>query len=337
MEGTDIDRDRTLDRRRLLAAGGAVGVGAWVAPSIVSAPAASAATVAPPCVRGVVGTVTSGPLARHVAVTATHAYVSRSPDSIQVVDLATATQSGTIDLGLGFPAGGDVAILGTDLYVAIPGGVRIYDLVTETLTGEIPIVTPILELAVDAASCYVTHGSDAPTVEIIDLGTMAVGAPIMTGVEPHGVAVTPTGAIVANSGSGTVSIIDAATNSVTDTIAVGASPESVATTATRAYVVNFVDATVSIIDLATNAVVDTVVLGPSGSIRGVAATPTHAYFANTEAGVVVLDAATNAITETIPAGDFPWAIATNGTHLAIADPNYGRTTIVDLCTETPPP
>lgn len=175
---------------------------------------------------------------------------------------------------------------------------------------------------------YVANKID-DTVSVVDPARSAVVATVPVGVNPFGVAVSPTEprVYVANCAcqppisrdtaqAGTVSVIDTTSNQVIATVPVGKVPAALAVThdGRRVYVANGFSDSISVIDTASNTVVKTLsTLVPSGSIStpaGVGVNPVRpeAYVTNVVFSVghflYVIDTTTDSIVDfvTLPLG-----------------------------------
>ena len=182
-----------------------------------------------------------------------------------------------------------------------------------------------------ASSSNCTYG----TVSVIDTASGLVTATIPVGIDPQGVAVSPSGRRVyvnnycGNSAcfNGTVSVIDTATNAVTATITVGANPIGVTVNpdGSRVYVANNGSDTVSVIDTATGQVTGspiTVGVNPFG----VAVSPdgSRVYATNDSSdSVSVIDTATDQVTASIIESD-PLGVAVS--------PDGSRVYVSNNCT-----
>jgi YVTN family beta-propeller protein len=128
---------------------------------------------------------------------------------------------------------------------------------------------------------FVTNYLDN-SVSVIDTRTQKLIATIPVGVNPRGIATTPSGdaIYVTNVGEGTVSIIDSATLTVINTITVGAIPWQIIITpdGTMAFVSNSMSGTVSVIDTASDKVIKTIVgVGPKPAALGLVSNPDKLY------------------------------------------------------------
>jgi DNA-binding beta-propeller fold protein YncE/predicted Ser/Thr protein kinase len=119
-----------------------------------------------------------------------------------------------------------------------------------TKRGLAPHAAP-LRLAVGAGGLWVSSASTG-TVRRIDLGTLAVGPPILAGRGPAGVTVAGGLVWVANSLSGTVTRIDPSLHAILgDPIPAGGTPGGIDAGPETVWVANSADDTVSRIDIAT--------------------------------------------------------------------------------------
>ncbi|HET6781121.1 MAG TPA: PxKF domain-containing protein [bacterium] len=137
-------------------------------------------------------------------------------DSVSIMDAATLSSIGSIDVG----------------------------------------VSPIgIAVSADGSRIYVTN-EDSGTVSVINSATNAVVATVTVGNNPVGVTVTPDGArvYVANSLSGTVSVIDAGTNMRIGDVHVGNHPYGISNDGAQVYVALVHDSKVVVINRATNAI-----------------------------------------------------------------------------------
>ncbi len=106
-----------------------------------------------------------------------------------------------------------------------------------------------LRLAVGAGGLWVSSASTG-TVRRIDLGTMAVGAPILAGRGPAGVTVGQGLVWVANSRSATVTRVDPSTHAILgDPIPVGEQPGGIDTGTSAVWVASAADNSVTRLDL----------------------------------------------------------------------------------------
>lgn len=222
-------------------------------------------------------------------------------DTVSVIDLQTNTVVATIsDASFNEPYTVTINAAGTIAYVTNSNSTTItrIDIATNTVLGTIGGFDGPSGMAITPAGdkAYVNnYGSGNPdssgnatTVRVVDLNTNAIiGAPILVGLAPAALAVTPDGAYVyvinyidGNPGTGTTSVIRTSDNTVVATIYGFSGPFGIAITPNGkyAYVTNFgsnnfapVGTTVSVIDLAINRISATIKLGTQPS--GVAITP----------------------------------------------------------------
>ncbi|MDE3055628.1 MAG: YncE family protein [Verrucomicrobiota bacterium] len=209
----------------------------------------------------------NGPYTVTINSAGTRAYVTNSNSTtVTIIDIATNRVIGIID-GLDGPSGFAITPDGKYAYVNNYGG-------------------PI------------TGSGNGRTVQVVDLNTNTiVGGPLVVGIAPAALAITPDGAYVyvisyidGNLGTGTISIIRTSDNSVALNAIRGFSgPFAIAITpdGEYAYVTNFgsnnftpVGTTISIVSLRSNTIVDTITLGIQPA--GVAITPdgSLAYVSN---------------------------------------------------------
>lgn len=149
-----------------------------------------------------------------------------------------------------------------------------------------------------------------------DTYSATIAGAIALGAAPHGVAVSPDGALiyVTDFSARSVSVIDAAQLRVVDTIAVGRGAVNVilSTDGSRAYVTNELDDTLSVIDTTTRQVIRTVALldRPHGMALGVEPTTgivdQRLYVANLGSDQVsVLDTTTLTVLAHVAVGNTP--------------------------------
>lgn len=217
-------------------------------------------------------------------------------DSVTVINANTNLPVTTIyDPSFSQPYTVTINASGTKAYVSNSDGttITVINVATNTVVGVINgfdgpsgfAITP------DQTRAYVNNyggpegvmSGNGTTVRVVDLATNAiVGAPIMVGTAPAGLAVTPDGAHVyvinyvdGNPDTGTISIIRTSDNTVVGTIPGLFGPFDIAITPDGlfAYVTNFgsnnfepYGTTVSVVDLTSNAITGTINVGiqPSG-------------------------------------------------------------------------
>lgn len=217
-------------------------------------------------------------------------------DTVSVINIATNTVVTTIsNPSFNEPYTITINPAGTKAYVTNSNSttITIIDIATNTVVGTIGGFDGPSGMAItpDGNTAYVNNyggpeglqSGNADTVRVVNLNTNAiVGAPIVVGLAPAGLAITPNGAFVyvinyvdGNPGTGTISIIQTSSNSVVGTIHGFSGPFSIAITPNGqfAYVTNFgsnnfspVGTTVSVVNLSTNTITATIALGtqPSG-------------------------------------------------------------------------
>jgi len=230
--------------------------------------------------------------------------------TVSVLNLTNNTLEQTIsDASFNQPYTVTINKAGTKAYVTNSNSttITIIDIATNTVMGTIGgfdgpsgmVITPSGDIA------YVNNygGPDGvgsgsgTTVRVVNLTTNTiVGAPIMVGLAPASLAITPDGKFVyvinyvdGNTGTGTISVIQTSNNTVIDTITGFSGPFAIAITPNGqyAYVTNFgsnnfepIGTTVSVINLKINAVIATINVGIQPS--GIAITPNglFAYVTN---------------------------------------------------------
>jgi autotransporter-associated beta strand protein/YVTN family beta-propeller protein len=181
------------------------------------------------------------------------------------------------------------------------------------LTALIGIGTSHLCEAQIEVDAYITDPLSGKVFVFNTATNTSVGAPILAGSLPIGVAVSPDGryTYVTNNDNSTLSIIDTVTHVVVGSTNVGTGPIGVAVTPNGKYVYvtspgpimnnnGFVGNTVSVINAATNALVGSITVG-TGPI-GIALTPDgkFAYVGNNGSDVVsVINTAANTVVSSI--------------------------------------
>jgi DNA-binding beta-propeller fold protein YncE/predicted Ser/Thr protein kinase len=150
--------------------------------------------------------------------------------------------------------------------------------------GLAPHAAP-LRLAVGAGGLWVSSASTG-TVRRIDLGTLAVGPPILAGRGPAGVTVGHGLVWVANSRSASVTRVDPATHSILgDPIAVGEQPGGIDAGTEAVWVASAVDNSVTRLDLASgDPIGNTIDVGPKPG--AVVVGPEAVWVANNGNGTV---------------------------------------------------
>lgn len=277
-------------------------------------------------------------------------YAIAGSDSVSVIDLSNNLLKTTIsDLSFKEPYTITITADGSKAYVTNSNGttVTIIDIATNTVSGIIDGFDGPSGLAIKpgSATAYVNNyggpsgvmSGNGTTVRLVDLQANAiVGAPIVVGTAPAGLAMAPNGAFVyvinyidGNPGTGTISIIRTSDNTVVGTIPGFSGPFSIAITpdGNFAYVTNFgsnnfapYGTTVSVVNLQTNTIIKTIDLGiqPSGiaitpdgkfayasnynTLYAVGA-PTFADLTPGQGTVMIIDTATNEVVPPIIAVD----------------------------------
>ncbi len=267
--------------------------------------------------------VTLTPDNRFLYVANNNNYGIAGSDSISVINTETNLVETTIfDASFNQPYRITMNAAGTKAYVCNSNDctVSVIDIATNTVSNVIPgfdgpsgfAITPDGNFAYVnnyGAPCGVGSGN-ATSVRVVDLNTeMIVGAPIVVGLAPAGLDITPDGAFVyvinyedGNPGTGTISIIRTSDNTViAPTITGFSGPFAIAITPDGkfAYVTNFgsnnfapYGTTVSKVDLDTNVIVATINL--SIQPAGIAVSPDSKFvyvtnFNNLYAGAMFTD------------------------------------------------
>jgi len=156
-------------------------------------------------------------------------YVSANQNggAVTVVELATKQIVNVISMGLGtMPLGVAPNPNGQEVYLAFsgpPDEVKIYDPLSNTITGSIPVGSRPVGIAVtpNGGKVYVSNEL-GNSVTIWNTSTKQ-STTTFVGTAPSGIAVSPDGsrAYVANRGDGTVSVLSTVTDQVTNTIPIG--------------------------------------------------------------------------------------------------------------------
>lgn len=295
-----------VSRRRMLAAGGAIGTTAWVAPQIFSVAAGAAASVpvvpCPPTPSTIVQLEGAAPAPQGIALSATRAYVVLGGVPIGAATFPTATNSSPSNFLL--PA------TSAPTYIALrPSGSRAY--VTDS-NGFLLVCS-----AVGTGLIYITS--------------------VPVGTAPRQLAVSDTRAYVANSGSNSVSVVDIVAaspteNTVVATVPLTGSPAGIALTPTRAYVTT--PTGLSAIDIVSgsgteNTVVDVI---PLANASAIAIAGGFAYVTTGDA-LAVVDLATSAITSVaLPPLTGAKAVGLNATDAFVL--GASSLTQIDLATTT---
>lgn len=258
-------------------------------------------------------------------------------DTVSVIDLTNNTVAKTItDPSFNEPYTVTINADGTRAYITNSNSttITIIDIATLSVIGIISgfdgpsgmVITP------DGNRAYVNNyggpsgvGSGfGTTVRVVDLNTNTIiGAPIIVGLAPAALAITPDGAFVyvinytnGNLGSGTVGVIQTSTNKLVNTITGFSGPFGIAITPNGkyAYVTNFgsnnfspTGTTVSVIQLSSNEVIATIKVGQQPS--GITFTPDGRLAYVTNYNTIYLVAGFNNLT-----------------------PGIGTVNIIDVCT-----
>jgi YVTN family beta-propeller protein len=281
-------------------------------------------------------------------------YGIANSDNVSVLNLTNNTVVTTInDASFMQPYTVTINASGTKAYITNSFGttISIINTISNTVEGIIGgfdgpsgmVITP------DGTRAYVNNygagmtSGTATTVRVVDLNTNTIiGAPIMVGLAPAAIAISPDGRFVytinyvdGNPGTGTMSVIQTSNNTVIATIPGFSGPFAIAITSDGkfAYVTNFgsnnftpVGTTVSVVDLTINAIVATIPIGIQPSSIAITPDSRYAYvtsydtlytntinFTGLTAGqgtVNIIDIASNTLLPvTIPVGRSPAGIA----------------------------
>ena len=167
----------------------------------------------------------TGPIAVRVSPDNVRLYVLGGNGILSVIDRASRTKTGTVNLSAPQTRGLAVTPDGSRLYVSTYGthAVKVIDTASMAVVTTVPMAAGSLPLGVDATpdGQYVfVAGLLGNTVTVIRTATNTVAATIPVGTRPHSVGVLPDGtrAYAPNANSGTVSRIDTATLTGTGTI-----------------------------------------------------------------------------------------------------------------------
>ncbi|MDR3550864.1 MAG: YncE family protein [Candidatus Babeliales bacterium] len=226
-------------------------------------------------------------------------------DTVSVLDLTNNLLFKTIsDASFSEPYTVTINAAGTRAYVTNSNSttITIIDIATNAVIGTIGGFDGPSGMAItpSGALAYVNNyggpggvgSGNATTVRVVDLNSNTIiGAPIVVGLAPASLAITPNGAFVyvinyvtGNPGTGTISVIRTSDNTVVDTIPGFSGPFAIAITpdGKYAYVTNFgsnnfmpIGTTVSVVDLSTNTISATIELAIQPS--GIAITPDGRY------------------------------------------------------------
>lgn len=208
--------------------------------------------------------------------------------------------------------------------------------IRQLLTACILCLLLSFEQAVSAAPFAYIPNLDGANVSVIDTANNIMTANIPVGLNPYGVATSPTtGRVyITNRGDHTVSVIDSASKTVRVTIPVGLAPTGVAVSPDekKVYVASMAGHNVSVIDTATNSVIATI---PVAYAAGVAITPdnskvfvTNSHSTNT---VRVIETAGNTEIATITVGNRPTGIAItpDGTKAYVGNHDSGTISVIN--------
>jgi YVTN family beta-propeller protein len=276
----------------------------------------------------------------------TYGYVTGvTGNTIDVVNLATDTVTGTMTVGSASPGQGPDDMVfnsaGTYAYVASEAGVvAVVNLTTNTVVDSIDIANQPNSISIIPGGQYAwVFGQGSGVVSIVDLATNTVTG-TFTAVEGLSDPVfneAGTYGYLADFNTGQVYVVNVATDAVT-TLTVGSDPEITANPAgTLAYVENYGSDTISVINLSTNTVTATITVGTSPSSVTFNSAGTYAYVTNSGSNTVsVIDVATATVVATINVGTQPEDFDFNnaGTYAYVIDSGSNTVSVIDLATET---
>jgi YVTN family beta-propeller protein len=200
--------------------------------------------------------------------------------SVAIIDTATNTVVSTMSSGFVHPIATAFSPDGTRAFVTdnALGEVQVFDTATNALIQIIasPTGTRVLGMAMapDGKHLYVTS-TPANSIFTIDTSTFAVSLPLVVGVRPNYLAISPDGSkvYVVNAGpidmsaNGSLVVVDTATNTITATIPLGLDPYMPAVSAdgSEVFVTNAgalgvptTPSSISVINTATNTVTATI-------------------------------------------------------------------------------
>ena len=173
------------------------------------------------------------------------AYVSnQASGTVSVVDTASGSVIANI-FGFSCPFHSKATLDGSKLLVSsqCDSSLKVVYLASNTIVNSIPTgPNPRgIALTADGTRAYVADWL-SNTVDVIDLTAQSnLQTPIVVGLNPWGLAITPGGKIyTANFGDNTISVIDTATNTVTATLPSRGNPEDVTVSSTaRPHILNY--------------------------------------------------------------------------------------------------
>jgi YVTN family beta-propeller protein len=278
--------------------------------------------------------------------------ISDGPGTVSVIDTATNTVTGTIDLG-GRPRGVAITSDGRHAYVTRrgSGGVSVIDTRTNRVTGTISVggLPESVAITPDGRHAYVTNDAGG-TVSVIDTRTNTVTDTLTIGGTLGSVAITDDGTRVYVTSRrkseplpprGFVSVIDATAEhpSVVTTMMAGRSPDDVAFTVdgSRAYVTDRLSDSVYVFDDATGHphLAKTIKVGDRPFGVAVTVSGSRAYVTNWNSDTVsVIDTASGTVVRTVKVGDAPSAVAVtdDGGRVYVTDQRSGTISVFDAIT-----
>ena len=268
------------------------------------------------------------------------AYIPNSDGVVMIIDTATDTIVGSVNLG-GGPGGVSVHPDGSRVYVknVYLDSVAVIDTSDNSVITNVTVGTGPSDIAVlpDGSRIYIAL-YDLDIVAVIDSSNNGLLTSIAVGDGPFGIDTSPDNSrvYIANRFSNTVSVIDSKTNTVISDIPIGDGDGGIAVhpDGSRVYVTSFNIDQISVIDAETNTVINTM---SSEGAFGVAITPdgSRLYVTNFSVDTIeVYDTATNTIITTVSVGDAPYGLDITPDGLYAYVVNYWDSTISVINTST---
>ncbi|HEY0941039.1 MAG TPA: cytochrome D1 domain-containing protein [Steroidobacter sp.] len=301
---------------------------------------------------------------------ATRGYVSNEDGhSVSVLDLRTASNIGTIEVGKR-PRGLKLTSDGSRLLVAVSGlpkcppsvpdeecakrerdlkadGIAVVDTALRKVIRVLEAGSDPEQFAMsgDGKRLYVAN-EDAGTMSVVDVEAAKVVARVKVGLEPEGVALTPDErwVLVTNESDNSVSVIDTKTLEVKSHVAVGKRPRDIAFTrdGKTAYVSGELDASLYRMTVPAGEPVERVLQLREAAkpMAVVLDEPRHRLYLSTGRGgtvaVVDIQSSPAQLIKEVPAGTRPWGIAlsSDGRFLYTANGPSNDVSVIDTTTLT---
>jgi YVTN family beta-propeller protein len=179
-----------------------------------------------------------GDVAQSMTIRGSSGYiVVNNSQKIEIIDLSTNLNTGTIPTGTGSSPGqmafvNDTVALVTDLYA---NQLIVVNITARRVTGTIPVGDNPAGIAVTQGKAYVSNSGfgSGRTVSVVSAGSLSVTGTIPVGDNPNGVEITTSGAVyVVCTGSynftdpakdtpAHIAVVDPASDTVTDSIFIG--------------------------------------------------------------------------------------------------------------------